>query len=460
MGWTRSKTWSTGIRSEVETFSGAGLPAPWGSNTASTGVVTTDTDADRTLVTDQAGKQRISRTDGLGQLKEVWEVVPASDSSTVSVTFPGTAIAYGYRSEYSYDPLSNLTQVDQPLGATTNQIRSFTYSSLSRLLSAENPESGTIQYAYDPNGNLTSKKDARNITTAYSYDALNRVTERTYDDNATLPVYYTYDNLSHAKGKLTKVTTGPVTSPFSITEYTEFDDAGRVKKSRQKTDGSEYYQMEYTYNLSGAMVEEKYPSTRVVKTVLDSEGDLQTVKSQKNANNAFWNYANHFTYTAAGAVASMQLGNGTWEKTAFNSRLQPTQIALGKIQNTTDLLKLDYTYGVVESGTLITAKNNGNIQSQTITVQRSNQNPLVLNQSYVYDSLNRLLSAEETAGGTSAWKQTFSFDRYGNRRFDQANTSFPASFSNTAVSNPTINTSDNRFTSGQGYSYDADPGTF
>ncbi|MBK7706117.1 MAG: RHS repeat protein [Acidobacteria bacterium] len=234
MGWTRSKPWSTGIRSEVETFAGAALPAPWGSNTASTGVVATDTDADRTLVTDQAGKQRISRTNGLGQLKEVWEIVPASDSSTVSVTFPGTAIAQGYRSAYNYDPLNNLTQVDQPLGATTNQIRSFTYSSLSRLLTAQNPESGTISYAYDPNGNLTSKKDARNITTAYAYDALNRVTERSYDDNATLPVYYTYDNLSHAKGKLTKVTTGPVTSPFSITEYTEFDDVGRVRKSRQK----------------------------------------------------------------------------------------------------------------------------------------------------------------------------------------------------------------------------------
>ncbi len=38
--------------------------------------------------------------------------------------------------------------------------------------------------------------------------------EESYNDNVTLPVYYTYDNLSHAKGRLTKVTTGPVTSPF------------------------------------------------------------------------------------------------------------------------------------------------------------------------------------------------------------------------------------------------------
>lgn len=144
MGWTRSKAWSTGIRSEVETFSGAALPAPWGSNSSSTGIVRTDIDADRTLVTDQAGKQRISKTNALGQLTDVWEIVPASDSSTESVTFPGqSGITYGYKTSYVYDPLNNLATVNQ--GAQT---RSFTYSSLSRLLSAQNPESGTINYQY------------------------------------------------------------------------------------------------------------------------------------------------------------------------------------------------------------------------------------------------------------------------------------------------------------------------
>ena len=296
-----------------------------------------------------------SRSKGLGQLTDVWEIVPASDSSTESVTFPGTSITYGYKTSYVYDPLNNLTTVNQGV-----QTRTFAYSSLSRLLAAQNPESGTILYGYDPNGNLTAKTDARNITTGYSYDALNRVTQRTYSDS-TLPVYYTYDNLSHAKGKLTKVTTGSGSTPFSVTEYTEFDNVGRVKKSRQTTDGTVYNEMEYSYNLSGAMVEEKYPSGRVVKSVLDNEGDLSMVQSKKTANHGYWNYAHHFSYTAAGAVSSMQLGNGTWEKTAFNSRLQPTQIALAKVQNATDLLKLDYTYGVVESGTLSTSKNNGNV---------------------------------------------------------------------------------------------------
>jgi len=48
-------------------------------------------------------------------------------------------------------------------------------------------------------------------------------------------------------------------------------------------------------------------------------------------------------------------------------------------------------------------------------------------QNYTYDELNRMKDATENVtptGGTASqsWKQTFTFDRYGNRRFDEANT--------------------------------------
>jgi len=448
MGWTRSAAVNTGKHSEVETFSGAGLPFPWGNNNTSTGVVKTDTDADRTLVTDQAGKRRISQSNALGQLINVWEIQPA-DGETEAIAFntsSGALSLSGLKTSYGYDTLSNLTTVNQG-----GQTRSFTYSSLSRLKSATNPESGLIQYNYDNNGNLTQKTDARAVVTSYVYDALNRVTNRNYSAPANLPNYqatsnvtYTYDNLPNAKGKLTKVESGSFR-----TEYQSFDILGRVTQSQQFVDGTSYgVPMTYTYNLSGALIEERYPSGRVVKNVLDNNGDLSMVQSKKNQNAGFWNYASNFTYTAAGAVSSMQLGNGRWESTAFNSRLQPTQIALGNIQNATNLLKLNYDYG--------TTDNNGNVKSQTITVQKSNQSPLVLTQSYVYDSLNRLRSAEEKdVANQTTWKQTYSFDRYGNRTFDQANTSYPNSFTNPNISNPQIDVSSNRFTTGQGYTYDA-----
>jgi hypothetical protein len=64
-------------------------------------------------VTDQAGKGRISKTNALGQLKEVWEVLAASETGSESVSFPGTSIAHGFKTIYSYDTLNNLTTVNQ-----------------------------------------------------------------------------------------------------------------------------------------------------------------------------------------------------------------------------------------------------------------------------------------------------------------------------------------------------------
>jgi len=49
----------------------------------------------------------------------------------------------------------------------------------------------------------------------------------------------------------------------------------------------------------------------------------------------------------------------------------------------------------------------------------------------------------------------FGYDRYGNRRFDEANTTMPASFTNQALTDPAFDASNNRMAAGQGWSYDA-----
>ncbi len=345
------------------------------------------------------------------------------------------------------DTFNNLTTVTQG-----SQTRSFTYNSLSRLLSAANPESGTISYGYDPNGNLTSKTDARSITTSYAYDALNRVTSRSYNDSPQTPtVTYTYDDKTNAKGKLIKVS-----SAVSTTEYTSFDILGRVTGHKQTTDGgaSAGYTTGYTYKLGGALDEETYPSTRVVKNVLDANGDLSIVESRKNTNAGYWHFADSFTYNAAGAVTSMQLGNGRWESTVFNSRLQPTQIALGTVQGGTDKLKLDFTYNATGNG-----DDNGNILTQTITVPTIGSNTgFAAVQTFTYDSLNRIHDAVENVtptGGSSSqsWKQEFSYDRYGNRSFVTGSGHTDTLGSCTTMCNPTFDSSNNRITS-TGFSFD------
>ena len=181
------------------------------------------------------------------------------------------------------------------------------------------------------------------------------------------------------------------------------------------------------------------------------------VQSRKSENHGYWNYAQHFTYNAAGAVTSMQLGNNRWESTIFNSRLQPTQIALGTVQNGTDKLKLEYGYG--------TTANNGNVLSQKITVKRPSQSDLVFDQLYTYDSLNRITSAEEKTGTTVNWNQTYTFDRYGNRNFNEnLTTTLPKGCldgsnpvmceADREIFNPDLNPANNRMAAGQGWAYD------
>jgi hypothetical protein len=127
MGWTRSKTVNTGKHNEIETFAGTSLPAPWGSNTNSTGVVITDVDANATTVTNQAGKQRRSIENALEQLIRVDEPDSSGNLGTIDNPIQPTI--------YKYNTLGKMIEVSQGV-----QKRYFLYDSLGRLLRVRQPE--------------------------------------------------------------------------------------------------------------------------------------------------------------------------------------------------------------------------------------------------------------------------------------------------------------------------------
>jgi RHS repeat-associated protein len=151
----------------------------------------------------------------------------------------------------------------------------------------------------------------------------------------------------------------------------------------------------------------------------------------------------------------MRLGNGRFESTQFNSRLQPTQIALGTSANNTSLLKLNYDYG--------TTDNNGNVKSQTITVPTvGNSQGFVATQTYEYDELNRIKSAVETSNSQTNWQQYFRYDRYGNRTvITEQNRIGQEAFTTASIVglNPDINIANNRIVpkpnSTEQYQFDA-----
>src|SRR5258706_1234243 len=59
-------------------------------------------------------------------------------------------------------------------------------------------------------------------------------------------------------------------------------------------------------------------------------------------------------------------------------------------------------------GASVCNTNNGNFKRQTIG------SPLNVTQDYTYDSLDRLLTAQES-GGASEWSQNYGYDAVGNR---------------------------------------------
>ena len=155
-----------------------------------------------------------------------------------------------------------------------------------------------------------------------------------------------------------------------------------------------------------------YPSGRQVSYALDAADRVQTVQNVTGGGN----YASSITYTPAGGLSGMTMGNGVTQQLTWNDRQQPLSITAKSASNTA-LLTLGL-YPCASQGTSCTSGNNGNLQSQMIVVP----NLGTLTQSYTFDSLNRLTNASETGG--SGWTQSYGYSGNGNV-YVSANTNLP-----------------------------------
>ena len=376
----------------VTTPDGAVTQSAYGAFSDSTGFYA------QTAITDPANTLRTSYNDGLGRLVRVLAQGPATVNGQ-------SYTPADYTTNYVYDVLDNLTQVNT---SQSSRNRSFTYDGLSRLTAATNPENGTVQYSsYDGNGNLKSKI-ANGITTSSTYDPLNRLTQKSYNDGKTPTVNYTYDAYTgdpNPIGRLTEVATLALNSqPATTVSYTQHDALGRVTASSQQLGTGPVYSFAYTYNDVG-LDTVTYPSQRKVENCYDAAGRIQTLENLTQTN--LPNYASSVQYAPFGGVSQATFGNGMLETRSYNVRQQVTQIQAA------NLLTLGYNYG--------STNNNGNVLSQTIT--RGSQ---VWTQNYGYsDGLNRLTSAQESGAG--AWSQVYDYDPFANRWLDTSSSGVPLS---------------------------------
>ena len=146
--------------------------------------------------------------------------------------------------DYSYDSIGNLVDVLQkghPSGSQAPRHRTFSYDGLSELLTATNPESGTICYGsmsqgtcvsgYDGDGNLTARTDANGHLTTYTFDSLDRLTNTTYADG-TPPVSFKYGStgaIANGIDLLTEALTGTESAPVTHLVINQRDAGGRIQ---------------------------------------------------------------------------------------------------------------------------------------------------------------------------------------------------------------------------------------
>jgi len=365
--------------------------------------------------TDEAGKKRKIQTNAFGQVTNVWE----------------DPTGLNYETDYTYDVLGNLLCVQQRGGVSTPastgcaysasgdasspwRIRRFGYDGLSRVVSTKNPESGTVLYTYYPDGPLQTRvapapnqTGSTTLTTTYSYDADHRLTQKTYTDG-TATVKYGYDGLALAG---CAVAPPAVTDNNSKGNRTSMCDASGSTSwshdpidrplSEQRVLNGQTKAVTYAYNLFGSPTSVTYPSGHVITYGYNAAG--RAVSAVDTTSSV--NYVTGATYAPHGAVAGFVSAfisggfTGITNTNTYNKRLQPlTRSASAG----SPLLNLTYDFH-------LGANDNGNV------FQITNNKDNTRSQTFGYDSLNRVTSAQSQATtGPNCWGNSFTVDPWGN----------------------------------------------
>jgi len=355
-----------------------------------------------------AGNATIFRLDGLGR--------------TVGITRPnGTA-----RTDH-YDEKGNLTTRTDFDGANWTHH----YDPMNRPMSTSvnsASASETQTYTYDPDGNLTKAvTDGR--TGTMTYDALNRLSSRTFENGKT--VSYTYypggqmhtitDNLGstigyqyNASGLLDSVIDGSnntlaaytytdegyvdtITQPGAVTTYTH-DNAGRILSQTAKdTGGAVLVEDTFSYNAAGNIqhktetrgtqtwdIDYEYTTDHRLKgwTLKQGSTTLQTVA---------------FQYDDAGnrtQETRTETGTTTVVDSTYNNFNQLTASTTTSVSSGTQSQTQTVSYSYDQGGRLISQSTSGT-QTQT----------------YTYNGFGYMVSARtQTPQATSEAAYTYSYD--------------------------------------------------
>ncbi|MBO7444907.1 MAG: hypothetical protein J6T86_00650 [Bacteroidales bacterium] len=304
----------------------------------------------------------------------------------LSVTDPGGTIGYQYALDtYNGRPVLRTT-------ITANGNATVLLSDVrGNRLSIADPDAGTITCTYNAYGELRAQTDAREVTTSFAYDALGRVTNKTYanTDGILKRVAYSYDHYTSAnrgRGRLYQVTMDNHPS-----EQFLYDTLGRLAEHTRYAEGLPYTDS-YTYNSKSQVATRSFPD----------------------------GYTMSYSYLSSGRMESVSLGNTRLLKVyGYNMYGQPSLCEYG------NGLFTQRTYGPTGLLTRINTGEKHDVQFEPIVIQSLGDSPnlivpddpgpviiaytvdsTVQNLRYSYDAMGRLTRRSQM----NSRYETFQYD--------------------------------------------------
>jgi RHS repeat-associated protein len=274
--------------------------------------------------------------------------------------------AMGGKVDYQYDALGNLVQTNAAGSITTIQ-----YNQRGQKIAMQDPAMGSWTYGYNAFGELVSQRDSLNQTANMAYDALGRLTQRTESD---LVSEWSYDK--------------------------KFDGAACGKSvgklCEAKADNN--YKRTHTYDSLGR------PSSTT--TVLDNVASPEVVSATFDVNTGrvvgkTWptGYQASYSYTPTGYLSGVTGGgtNGFSQTTSYQILGMTPQGQITKYRTGNNVTTVRTYDPLVE-----------NMSAQVVTTDGQAAGN-VLNQAYRFDALGNLLTRLDNTPGVGT-QESFSYD--------------------------------------------------
>ena len=343
---------------------------------------------------------------------------------------------------YQYDPFGNLVKTTDAL----NNVTILAYDKRGRKTAMDDPDQGVWTYQYDALGQLAKQTDAKFQTVSFAYDKLGRMTQRSEPNSLSNGVlvdglvstweYDTCDATLNPAGKCV----GKVTKEISSTNYTRtylYDSLGRATAELDNVDQG--YGVTKSFDSYGRVATIAYPGADGIsfstQNVYSTSGFLKEVR-ETGTNKLLWQAG---TTDNAGRLTQQIYGNG--------------------ITNTTTYDPLTGRIVQVKAGTNDSISNQSFVYDSIGNLTQRYDAVTNLNESFGYDSLNRLTSTSAQAGTGPLTQTTVTYNAIGNilTKSDVGTYTYASAKANGqirphAVSNITMNDGTTTYAN---YTYDA-----